>query len=54
MDKKLAELLESTGLSTEIVQNLQEAFEKKVAEYQKSGVMNTDSDAQKITFDADF
>jgi ribonucleoside-diphosphate reductase beta chain len=29
-------------------------FEKKVAEYQKSGVMNTDEDAQKISFDADF
>jgi ribonucleoside-diphosphate reductase beta chain len=29
-------------------------FEKKVAEYQKSGVMNTDSQAQKISFDADF
>ena len=29
-------------------------FEKKVAEYQKSGVMNTDSHAQKISFDADF
>ena len=29
-------------------------FEKKVAEYQKAGVMNTDEDAQKITFDADF
>lgn len=29
-------------------------FEKKVAEYQKSGVMNTDSDSQKISFDADF
>ena len=29
-------------------------FEKKVAEYQKSGVMNTDGDAQKISFDADF
>lgn len=29
-------------------------FEKKVGEYQKSGVMNTDADAQKITFDADF
>ena len=29
-------------------------FEKKVAEYQKTGVMNTDSDAQKISFDADF
>jgi ribonucleoside-diphosphate reductase beta chain len=29
-------------------------FEKRVAEYQKAGVMNTDSEAQKITFDADF
>ncbi|MSP84821.1 MAG: ribonucleoside-diphosphate reductase [Flavobacteriaceae bacterium] len=29
-------------------------FEKKVAEYQKSGVMSTDSDSQKISFDADF
>ncbi len=29
-------------------------FEKRVAEYQKAGVMNTDNDAQKITFDADF
>jgi ribonucleoside-diphosphate reductase beta chain len=29
-------------------------FEKKVAEYQKSGVMNTDSEAQKISFDAEF
>ena len=29
-------------------------FEKKVAEYQKAGVMNTDVDAQKISFDADF
>ncbi|HEY4627645.1 MAG TPA: ribonucleotide-diphosphate reductase subunit beta [Flavobacterium sp.] len=29
-------------------------FEKKVAEYQKAGVMNTDNDAQKISFDADF
>ena len=29
-------------------------FEKKVAEYQKAGVMKTDSDAQKISFDADF
>lgn len=29
-------------------------FEKRVAEYQKSGVMNTDADAQKISFDADF
>ena len=28
--------------------------EKKVAEYQKAGVMNTDTDAQKISFDADF
>jgi len=29
-------------------------FEKKVAEYQKAGVMNTDVDAQKISFDAEF
>ncbi|MEZ7499044.1 ribonucleotide-diphosphate reductase subunit beta [Flavobacterium sp. Arc3] len=29
-------------------------FEKKVAEYQKSGVMNSDGDSQKISFDADF
>ncbi|MFT7395470.1 MAG: ribonucleoside-diphosphate reductase beta chain [Flavobacterium sp.] len=29
-------------------------FEKKVAEYQKAGVMNTDGEAQKISFDADF
>ena len=29
-------------------------FEKKVAEYQKAGVMNTDTEAQKITFDAVF
>ncbi|MGG7034389.1 MAG: ribonucleotide-diphosphate reductase subunit beta [Flavobacterium sp.] len=29
-------------------------FEKKVAEYQKAGVMSTDSDSQKISFDADF
>jgi ribonucleoside-diphosphate reductase beta chain len=29
-------------------------FEKKVAEYQQAGVMNTDTEAQKITFDADF
>jgi ribonucleoside-diphosphate reductase beta chain len=29
-------------------------FEKRVAEYQKAGVMNTDSEAQKISFDADF
>jgi ribonucleoside-diphosphate reductase beta chain len=29
-------------------------FLRKVAEYQKSGVMNTDGEAQKISFDADF
>jgi ribonucleoside-diphosphate reductase beta chain len=29
-------------------------FEKRVAEYQKAGVMNTDAEAQKISFDADF
>ncbi len=29
-------------------------FEKRVGEYQKAGVMNSDTDAQKITFDADF
>jgi ribonucleoside-diphosphate reductase beta chain len=29
-------------------------FEKKVAEYQKAGVIKTDGDAQKISFDADF
>ena len=33
-------------------------FEKKVSEYQKSGVLNSgtnnDTDAQKISFDADF
>ncbi len=29
-------------------------FEKRVGEYQKAGVMNTDSEAQKISFDADF
>jgi ribonucleoside-diphosphate reductase beta chain len=29
-------------------------FEKRVGEYQKAGVMNTDSEAQKITFDAEF
>mgnify|MGYP000007516629 CR=1 FL=1 len=40
MDKKLAELLESTGLSTEIVQNLQEAFEKKVAEAREETEMS--------------
>jgi ribonucleoside-diphosphate reductase beta chain len=29
-------------------------FEKKVAEYQKAGVMKTDEGSQKISFDADF
>src|SRR5690606_5273695 len=29
-------------------------FEKRVSEYQKAGVLNKDSDAQKISFDADF
>jgi ribonucleoside-diphosphate reductase beta chain len=29
-------------------------FEKRVAEYQKAGVMNTDADSNKISFDADF
>jgi ribonucleoside-diphosphate reductase beta chain len=29
-------------------------FEKRVAEYQKAGVMSTDADSQKFTFDADF
>jgi len=29
-------------------------FEKRVAEYQKAGVMNSDSEASKISFDADF
>ena len=29
-------------------------FEKRVAEYQKAGVMNNDEEAQKISFDADF
>jgi ribonucleoside-diphosphate reductase beta chain len=29
-------------------------FEKRVSEYQKAGVMNKDTDAQKISFDADF
>jgi ribonucleoside-diphosphate reductase beta chain len=29
-------------------------FEKRVAEYQKAGVMNSDSESGKITFDADF
>ena len=29
-------------------------FEKRVSEYQKAGVLNKDTDAQKISFDADF
>jgi ribonucleoside-diphosphate reductase beta chain len=29
-------------------------FEKRVAEYQKAGVMNSDAEASKISFDADF
>ena len=29
-------------------------FEKKVAEYQKAGVMNNDVESSKISFDADF
>jgi ribonucleoside-diphosphate reductase beta chain len=29
-------------------------FEKRVSEYQKAGVMNNDTDSQKISFDADF
>jgi ribonucleoside-diphosphate reductase beta chain len=29
-------------------------FEKRVAEYQKAGVMSTDAESQKISFDADF
>ena len=29
-------------------------FEKRVAEYQKAGVLNSEGDAGKITFDADF
>jgi ribonucleoside-diphosphate reductase beta chain len=29
-------------------------FEKRVAEYQKAGVMNTDAESSKISFDADF
>jgi len=29
-------------------------FEKRVSEYQKAGVLNNDSDSQKISFDADF
>ena len=29
-------------------------FEKRVSEYQKTGVMNNDTSAQKISFDADF
>ena len=40
MDKTLAELLEQTGLSTEIVQSLQEAFSKKVAEARAESELN--------------
>lgn len=29
-------------------------FEKRVAEYQKAGVVNSDTDSQKISFDSDF
>jgi len=29
-------------------------FEKRVAEYQKAGVMNNDTESGKISFDADF
>ena len=29
-------------------------FEKRVAEYQKAGVTNTDKESNKISFDADF
>jgi ribonucleoside-diphosphate reductase beta chain len=29
-------------------------FEKRVGEYQKAGVMNSDSESSKISFDADF
>jgi ribonucleoside-diphosphate reductase beta chain len=29
-------------------------FEKRVAEYQKAGVLSKDTDSQKISFDADF
>jgi len=29
-------------------------FEKRVAEYQKAGVTNTDKESGKISFDADF
>ena len=29
-------------------------FEKRVSEYQKAGVINKDTDSQKISFDADF
>ncbi|PHK06397.1 ribonucleoside-diphosphate reductase, partial [Nostoc linckia z13] len=29
-------------------------FEKRVSEYQKAGVLNKDTDSQKISFDADF
>jgi hypothetical protein len=40
MDKTLAELLESTGLSSEIVESLQEAFAKKVAEANEAAEMS--------------
>ncbi len=40
MDKTLAELLEATGLSTEIVASLQEAFDKKVAEAREEAEMS--------------
>jgi len=40
MDKTLAELLESTGLSSEIVESLQEAFAKKVAEAREAAEMS--------------
>jgi ribonucleoside-diphosphate reductase beta chain len=38
----------------DMISSRENKFEKKVAEYQKSGVMNTDVEAQKISFDADF
>jgi hypothetical protein len=40
MDKTLAELLESTGLSTEIVENLQEAFAQKVVKAREEAEMS--------------
>lgn len=40
MDKTLAELLESTGLSAEIIESLQEAFSKKVAEAREEAEMS--------------